>query len=79
MIFPEKKENIVIGYKQVLKALKNGLCEKVFIAEDCSPAMSDSILAILGNTPVVRVSTMRELGKECGIDVSASCAAIIRL
>ena len=79
MISPDSKENIVIGYKQVLKALKNGLCEKVFIAEDCSPAMSDAVLALSDNTPSVRIPTMRELGKDCGIDVPASCAAIIRL
>ena len=79
MISPDSKENIVIGYKQVLKALKNGLCEKVFIAEDCSPAMSDAVLALSDNTPIVRIPTMRELGKDCGIDVPASCAAIIRL
>ena len=79
MISPENKENIVIGYKQVLKALKNGICEKVFIAEDCSAAMSDAILVLAGNTDIVRIPTMCELGKNCGIDVSASCAAIIRL
>ena len=79
MISPENKENIVIGYKQVLKALRNGICEKIFIAEDCSPSMSDNILALSESVTIVRVPSMRELGKECGIDVSASCAAIIRL
>lgn len=79
MISPNNSEKIVIGYKQVLKAEKNSLCEKIFIAEDCSASMSDAILTLAGNTPVVRVPSMRELGKECGIDVSASCAAIIRL
>lgn len=79
MVSPSNNEKIVIGYKQVLKALKNSLCEKIFIAEDCSASMSDAILDLSGDIPVVRVPSMRELGKECGIDVSASCAAIIRL
>ena len=79
MISPSSSEKIVIGYKQVLKALKNSLCEKIFIAEDCSASMSDAILDLSGDIPVARVPSMRELGKDCGIDVSASCAAIIRL
>ena len=79
MVSLDSDERIVIGYKQVLKAAKNSLCEKIFIADDCSPSMSNAILAVSGNTSVVRVPSMRELGKECGIDVSASCAAIIRL
>ena len=78
MAFQDGK-NTVIGYKQVLKAAKSGLCEVIFIADDCSPKMSDAILAAAGNTSVRHVPSMRELGKECGIDVSASCAAIIRL
>ena len=79
MAFPEDKKNIVIGYKQVLKAAKNGICEKIFIAEDCAPKMSDELLALSGNSSVTFVPTMRELGKDCGIDVPASCAAVIRL
>ena len=79
MAFSENKENIVIGYKQVLKAAKSGICEKIFIADDCSPKMSEAVLAVSGGAAVVRVPSMRELGRECGIDVSASCAAIIRL
>ena len=79
MVSLSSNEKIVIGYKQVLKAVKNSLCKKIFIAEDCSPVMSDTILALAENVPIVRVPSMRELGKECGIDVSASCAAIVRL
>lgn len=79
MIFPENKENCVIGFKQVSKAAKSGLCKKIFIAEDCSSSISDAILALSNNAEIVYVPSMRELGKSCGIDVSASCAAIIRL
>lgn len=79
MISQDNRENVVIGYKQVLKAAKSGLCEKIFLSEDCSENMSDAVLEAAGNTPVVRVPSMRELGKSCGIDVSASCAAVIRI
>ena len=79
MDFSSDRENIVIGYKQVLKAAKSGICEKIVIAEDCSPKMSESILAVSGNARIDHVPSMRELGRKCGIDVSASCAAIIRV
>ena len=79
MISPENKENVVIGYKQVLKAAKSGICEKIFLASDCSEKMSADILEAAGGVQVIRVATMRELGKSCGIDVSASCAAVIRI
>ena len=73
------KENVVIGYKQVLKAAKSGLCEKIFLASDCSEKMSAAILEAAAGVQVVQVPSMRELGKSCGIDVSASCAAVIRI
>jgi len=79
MISQDNKENVVIGYKQVLKAAKSGLCEKIFIAEDCSEKMSGAILEAAKGAQIEYVASMRELGKSCGIDVSASCAAVIRI
>lgn len=79
MITPTSEERIVIGYKQVLKAEKSGICKKIFVADDCSPNMSDAILKEAGGVPTENVPSMRELGRECGIDVPASCAAIVRL
>lgn len=79
MISPAEKERIVIGYKQVLKAEKSGICKKIFIACDCSSNMSETILKEANGISVEKVPSMRELGRECGIDVPASCAAIVRL
>lgn len=79
MISPTSEERVVIGYKQVLKSVKGGICKKIFIAEDCSQAMSETILTASDGIAVETVPSMRELGKECGIDVPASCAAIVRL
>ena len=79
MITPTSEERIVIGYKQVLKAEKSGICKKIFVALDCSQNMMDTILKQAGGVPTENVPSMRELGRECGIDVPASCAAIVRL
>lgn len=79
MISASDKEHLVVGYKQVLKALKNKTCSKLFIALDCSPNIRDSLSAEASGIETVTVDTMHELGSMCGIDVSSSCAAVIRL
>lgn len=79
MITPEEKSNLIVGYKQVLKALNAKNCKKLFIAEDCSQNIYDTLKKSALDTPLVTVTSMRELGAMCEIDVPASCAAIIRL
>ena len=79
MITIEEKSNLIVGYKQVLRALNSKACQKLFIAEDCSDNFSETLKKAACETPIVMVSTMRELGNICEIDVPASCAAVIRL
>ena len=79
MITPEEKSNLIVGYKQVLRALNAKTCKKLFLAEDCSLNIFDSLKNSAGDTEVILVPTMRELGTMCEIDVPSSCAAIIRL
>ena len=79
MILAEEKNNLIVGYKQVLRALQAKSCKKLFIAEDCSLNIFDSLKNSAGDAEVVLVPTMRELGTMCEIDVPSSCAAIIRL
>jgi len=79
MITPEEKSNLIVGYKQVLRALNAKTCKKLFLAEDCSLNIFDSLKNAAGDTEVVLVPTMRELGTMCEIDVPASCAAVIGL
>lgn len=79
MITIEEKSNLIVGYKQVLRALNAKTCQKLFLAEDCSENISQALRTAACGTPVIPVSTMRELGAMCEIDVPASCAAVIRL
>ena len=76
MITVEEKSNLIVGYKQVLKALSAKVCKKLFIGEDCAESISETILSKAEGVEIVRVETMRELGNLCEIDVPASCAAI---
>ena len=79
MITPEEKSNLIVGYKQVLRALNAKSCVKLFLAEDCSQNIFDSLKNAAGDTVIVTVATMRELGNMCGIDVPSSCAAVLGL
>lgn len=79
MITAEDKNRLVVGFKQVCKALKSDKCSKIFLAGDCSANISDRLCAAAGSVPIVTVPTMRELGTMCEIDVPASCAAVMRL
>lgn len=72
----ENKNNLVVGFKQVKKAITSGNCTKIYLAEDCTLNISDALRSIAGNIEITLVPTMRELGTMCEIDVPASCAAI---
>ena len=76
MILAEEKNLLVVGLKEVTKAIKNQNCKKIFLADDCTVNITDKLLPIAGGIEIVKVSTMRELGDMCEIDVGASCAAI---
>ena len=79
MITIEDKSNLIVGYKQVLRALNSKACQKLYLAEDCSDNFSETLKNAACGIPVIMVPSMRELGNMCEIDVPASCAAVIRL
>ena len=68
-----------VGSKQTVKALKKELARLVFVAEHADKHVIDPILAACRekNVPVVRVDSMKNLGKACGIKVGCASAAII--
>ena len=78
MISVEEKNSLIVGYKQVLRALSAKSCKKLFLAEDCSLNIFESLKNAAGDTEIVLVPTMRELGTMCEIDVPSSCAAILK-
>lgn len=80
MIGESEKARLHVGFKQAVRALNENNAEKVYIAEDCDDKMKNelSILANEKNTPVTYVPTMKELGAMCEIEVSASCATVLK-
>jgi len=73
-------QEVVVGTKQTVRALKEGNVREVVIAEDADKAITDKIVeaAKEANVPVIKVDSMKKLGKACKIQVGAAAVAIIR-
>ncbi len=69
----------VVGIKQTIKALKNNLGSKLYIAKDADVKLLEPILELAEERAleIVQIDTMKELGVLCGIDVSAATALVI--
>ena len=72
-------KKLVVGAKQLRKALASGAAEKVFLAQNADPAITEPIAAMCreNQVPFLWVRTMAELGKACGIQVGAAAAAAV--
>ncbi|BAS29094.1 50S ribosomal protein L7ae [Limnochorda pilosa] len=68
-----------VGTKQTLKAIKNESPRLVLVAEDADPQVVRPILELCRERrlAVVRVASMLELGRCCGIEVGAATASVI--
>ena len=76
MTLLSEQPSLMVGLKQVKKAISEKKAKKVFLALDCDDFLKESIehfCADAGIEPVY-VDTMKQLGAQCSIDVGASCA-----
>ncbi|NRD77523.1 50S ribosomal protein L7ae-like protein [Bacillus sp. BRMEA1] len=73
-------QQIVIGTKQAVKALNQGLVQALVVADDADPRLTQKVRerATELEIPVLHVDSMKKLGKACGIAVGAAAVAIIR-
>ena len=71
--------HIVVGYKQLRKALLAGRARHVFLAQDADPGLTEPIEALCREHSVqyTWVPTMTQLGSACGIEVGAAAAAAV--
>ncbi len=77
---PEMRKNkVVVGAKQLRKALQKGIAKFVCLAENADPGITEPLeeMCKAGNVPVHWVDTMAQLGQMCGIEVGAAAAAAI--
>ena len=70
----------VVGVKQLRKAIGRDEIRRVFLAEDADPVVTEPVEALAREraVPVVRVASMKELGRACGIAVGASAAGLLK-
>ena len=70
----------VVGVRQLQKAICAGRVCQVYLAEDADPAVTKPVETLAGEylIPTVRVSSMKELGRACGIAVGASAAGLLK-
>ena len=71
--------NIVVGSKQLKKALVNGRARRVWLAENADPAITEPLEALCRtcNVACVWVRSKEDLGRSCGIEVGAAAAAAV--
>lgn len=72
-------EKMVVGAKQLRKALQNGRAKFVYLAENADPAITAPIQeqCELNHVPCAWVCSMQDLGRACGIEVGAAAAAAV--
>ena len=73
------QHKIIVGTKQLKKALKNGTAHRVFLACNADPAVTEPIAALCkqNHVDVAWVRSMTDLGHACGIEVGAAAAAAV--
>ena len=73
------KNHMIVGAKQLKKALENGRAKWVYLAVNADPAITEPLEALCEKYRVsyVWVSSKTELGHACGIEVGAAAAAAV--
>lgn len=69
----------VVGFKQSLRAIRDGQAAIVFVADDAEDKIKEPIHAACREkalTPIA-VPAMATLGEACGIHIGAACAVIL--
>jgi len=71
-------KKVIVGAKQLKKALAAGKVNLVILAENADPALTEPIekLCLENQIHCVWVPSMTDLGHACGIDVGAAAAAV---
>ena len=80
MLSELKTSRKLVGMKQIRRALQEGKVQKVFLAADADPALTEPLAAQCeaADVEIVHVPTMKQLGTLCQIHVGAACAGLLR-
>ncbi len=72
-------KKLVVGARQLRKAIQSGRAQNVFLAENADPAITEPLAQMCEETniPCTWVASMADLGRACGIEVGAAAAATV--
>ena len=72
--------SLVVGAKQLRKAVRAGTVRCVYLAENADPALTQPLAELCADNQIqiTWVSTMETLGSACGIEVGAAAAAVLK-
>ncbi len=75
-----KSKKKVVGTKQTLQVINNNKVAVVFLAKDADQHIKNMITQASrkNNVSIEMVESKLKLGRACGIDVSAACAALLK-
>jgi large subunit ribosomal protein L7A len=75
-----KDKEVVVGTKQVKRAVSSGKAELVLLASDSEDKVIRDLVGLCeaSGVEIKYIATMKELGKTCGIDVKAASAALLK-
>jgi large subunit ribosomal protein L7A len=75
-----KTKKKVVGTKQTLQVINNNKAAVVFLAKDTDQHIKNMITQASrkNNVSIEMVESKLKLGRACGIDVSAACAALLK-
>ncbi len=78
-LFDAPAGKMVVGAKQLRKALHSGRARRVYLAKNADPALTLPIAQLCQEFHIdcAWVSSMLDLGKACGIEVGAAAAAAV--
>ena len=70
---------LIVGSKQLRKAVCAGRARCVFLAENADPGLTGPLQALCQahNIQITWVPNMADLGRACGIEVGAAAAAVV--
>ncbi len=70
---------MVVGAKQLRKALSSGRARRVYLAKNADPAITEPLEALCqqNRIPCAWVKSMKDLGEAAGIEVGAAAAAAV--
>lgn len=72
-------QKVVVGAKQLRKALTRGSAQRVYLASNADPALTEPLEALCQHYGVEYywVRSMEDLGRACGIEVGAATATVV--